>query len=164
MLLCEIWKESASRLQRRCRLKMLTDGRTDDKRTGGRRIPLYTKSSPMSLRLRWAKNINPWSAELIIHVRWNRGYPCLRHDSSTKFSPIWSPFCLFTCWLKGHFYPQYTSSHMISKYGRHVINRRPLHILKKKKIKRSSVHTVWLSGQKCLHYWILLSILHLKHQ
>ena len=33
-----------------------TDGRTDDGRTtDGRRIPLYTKSSPMSLRLRWAK-------------------------------------------------------------------------------------------------------------
>ena len=46
--LCEIWKESASRLQRRCRLKMLTDGR----RTDGRRIPLYTISSPMSFRLR----------------------------------------------------------------------------------------------------------------
>ena len=29
--ICETWKESASRLQRRCRLKMLTDGRqTDD--------------------------------------------------------------------------------------------------------------------------------------
>ena len=26
------------------------------------------------------------------------GYPCLRHNFSTKFSPIWSPFCLFTCW------------------------------------------------------------------
>ena len=151
---------------------------------GRRRTPDhgYTISSPVSLRLRWAKNdqiwefglpyyvsVNPWSAELIIHGRWNRGYPCLRHDFSTKFSPIWSPFCLFTCWKKGHFYPQYTSSHMISKYGRHVINRRPLHIVKKKnkkknKGKRSSVHTVWLSVQKCLHYWILLSILHLKHQ
>ena len=31
---------------------MLTDGRTTD----GRRIPLYTISSPMSLRLRCAKN------------------------------------------------------------------------------------------------------------
>ena len=31
---CVIWKESASRFQRRCRLKMLTDdGRTDDGRT-----------------------------------------------------------------------------------------------------------------------------------
>ena len=30
---CEISKESASRLQRRCRLKMLTDGRTTDGRT-----------------------------------------------------------------------------------------------------------------------------------
>ena len=28
--ICEIWKESASRLQRRCRLKMLTDGQTTD--------------------------------------------------------------------------------------------------------------------------------------
>ena len=46
--LCVIWKRSASRLQRRCRLKMLTDGRTDD----GRRMPVYTISSPMSLRLR----------------------------------------------------------------------------------------------------------------
>ena len=60
----------------------------------------------------------------------------MRHDFSTKFSPIWSPFCLFTCWKKGSFYPQYTSSHMISKYGRHVINRRPLHIVKKKKKKK----------------------------
>ena len=31
--ICEIWKESASRLQRRSRLKMLTDGRTTDGRT-----------------------------------------------------------------------------------------------------------------------------------
>ena len=32
--ICRIWKESASRLQRRCHLKMLTDGRrTDDGRT-----------------------------------------------------------------------------------------------------------------------------------
>ena len=32
--ICELSKESASRLQRRCRLKMLTDGRrTDDGRT-----------------------------------------------------------------------------------------------------------------------------------
>ena len=28
--MCVIWKESASRFQRRCRLKMLTDGRTPD--------------------------------------------------------------------------------------------------------------------------------------
>ena len=42
----EIWKESASRLQRRSRLKMLTDdGRTDD---GRRRMPAYTISAPMS--------------------------------------------------------------------------------------------------------------------
>ena len=40
--LCVIWKESASQLQRRCRLKMLTD----DGRTDGRRIPVYTISSP----------------------------------------------------------------------------------------------------------------------
>ena len=46
---CCLWNESASRLQRRSRLKMLTmnDGRTD-----GRRMPAYTISSPMSLRLR----------------------------------------------------------------------------------------------------------------
>ena len=31
--ICEIRKESASRPQRRCRLKMLTDGGTDDGRT-----------------------------------------------------------------------------------------------------------------------------------
>ena len=48
----EIWRESASWLQRRCRLKMLTDGRTDD---DGRRVPGYTISPPMSLQLRWAK-------------------------------------------------------------------------------------------------------------
>ena len=48
--ICGIWKESASRLQRRSRLKMLT---TDDGRTDGRRMPAYTISSPMSLRLRW---------------------------------------------------------------------------------------------------------------
>ena len=48
--ICEIWWESASWLQRRCRLKMLTTT------TDGRRIPAYTISSPMSLRLRWAKN------------------------------------------------------------------------------------------------------------
>ena len=44
--ICEIWNESAARLQRRSRLKMLTDGRTTD-----------TISSSMSLRLRWANNI-----------------------------------------------------------------------------------------------------------
>ena len=70
----------------------------------------------------------------------------MRHDFSTKFSPIWSPFCLFTCWKKGHFYPQYTSSHMISKYGRHVINRRPLHIVKKKKKKKSNGAQFTLCG------------------
>ena len=31
--ICVIWEESALRFQRRCRLKMLTDGRTDDGRT-----------------------------------------------------------------------------------------------------------------------------------
>ena len=41
--ICEIWKESALRLQRRSRLKMLT--------TDARRMPAYTISSPMSLRL-----------------------------------------------------------------------------------------------------------------
>ena len=45
--ICVIWKELALGFQR-CRLKMLTDGLKD----GRRRIPLYTKSSPMSLRLR----------------------------------------------------------------------------------------------------------------
>ena len=35
--MCVIWKESASRFQRRCRLKMLTDGRTTD--DDGRRTP-----------------------------------------------------------------------------------------------------------------------------
>ena len=54
--MCKIWQDSASWLQRRCRLKMLT---TDGRRTttDGRRIPAYTISSPMSLRLRWAKNL-----------------------------------------------------------------------------------------------------------
>ena len=47
--ICGIWKESASRLQRRNRLKMFT---TDDGRTDGS----YTISSHLSLRLRWAKN------------------------------------------------------------------------------------------------------------
>ena len=42
--MCEIWQESASWLQRRCRLKMLM--------TDGRRMPAYTISSSMSLRLR----------------------------------------------------------------------------------------------------------------
>ena len=46
--ICEIWKESASQLQRSCCLKMLMDGRTD-----GRQMPAYTISSPM---LSWAKN------------------------------------------------------------------------------------------------------------
>ena len=41
-----MWLESASWLQRKCRLKMLTDGR---------RMRGYTLSSPMSLRLRWAE-------------------------------------------------------------------------------------------------------------
>ena len=49
--ICEIWQESASWLQRRCRL-LTTDGR---KTTDGRRTPAYTISSPMSLWLRWAK-------------------------------------------------------------------------------------------------------------
>ena len=47
--ICGIWKESASRLQRRCRLKILTD---DGRTPVGRRMPVYTISSPMSLRLR----------------------------------------------------------------------------------------------------------------
>ena len=38
---------------------------TDDGRTDGRRIPLYTKSSPMSLRLRWANN----TCNLYIYLR-----------------------------------------------------------------------------------------------
>ena len=38
--ICEIWKQSASRLQRRCRLKKLTDGR--------QWMPTYTICSPMS--------------------------------------------------------------------------------------------------------------------
>ena len=42
--ICEIWKQSASRLQRRCRLKKLTDRQTTD----GQRMPTYTISSPMS--------------------------------------------------------------------------------------------------------------------
>ena len=67
--ICEIWKESASRLQRRCRLKMLTDGRTMD----GRRIPLYTISSPMSLLLRWAKNV---------HITYNRLIKTIRQRSN----------------------------------------------------------------------------------
>ena len=46
--MCVIWKESAARFKRRCRLKMLTD----DGRTDGRRMPVYYISSPMSLRLR----------------------------------------------------------------------------------------------------------------
>ena len=46
--ICGIWKESASRLQRKSRLKMLT---TEDGRTDGRRMLAYTISSPMSLRL-----------------------------------------------------------------------------------------------------------------
>ena len=46
--ICGIWKESASMLQRRSRLKMMT--------MDGRRMPAYTISSPMSLRLRWANN------------------------------------------------------------------------------------------------------------
>ena len=45
--ICEVWKESASRLQRRSLLKMLTGGRTTD-------ACLYYKFS-MSLWLRWAK-------------------------------------------------------------------------------------------------------------
>ena len=40
--ICGIWKESASRLQRRCRLKMLTDGQ----RTDRRRMPVHTISTP----------------------------------------------------------------------------------------------------------------------
>ena len=36
-----------------------TDGQTDDGRTDGRRSDWYTISSPMSLRLRWAKNLGP---------------------------------------------------------------------------------------------------------
>ena len=40
-------KYGMNRLQRRSRLKMLTDGR---------RMPAYPISSPMSIRLRWAKN------------------------------------------------------------------------------------------------------------
>ena len=47
----EIWKESASRLQRRCRLKKLTDDRRRTT-TDGQRMPTYTISSPMSLQLR----------------------------------------------------------------------------------------------------------------
>ena len=49
----KIWLQLARCLLRRRCLKMLTDGRrtTDD----GRRMPTYTVSSPMSLRLRWAK-------------------------------------------------------------------------------------------------------------
>ena len=45
----EIWKQSASRLQRRCHLKKLTNRR---RTTDGQRLPIYTVSSPMSLRLR----------------------------------------------------------------------------------------------------------------
>ena len=55
--ICEIWRESASRLQRRCGLKMLTrktDGR--QRRMEGQGMPAYTISSPMSLWLRCAKN------------------------------------------------------------------------------------------------------------
>ena len=52
--ICEIWRESVSWLQRRCRLKMLT--MDNDRRTCGQRMPAYTISSPMSLWLRWAKN------------------------------------------------------------------------------------------------------------
>ena len=39
----------------------IVDGRTDDGRqtTDGHRSDWYTISSPMSLRLRWAKNKNP---------------------------------------------------------------------------------------------------------
>ena len=48
--ICQIWKESAWRLQRRSRLKMLT--------TDGRQMPANTINSPMSLWLRWANN-NP---------------------------------------------------------------------------------------------------------
>ena len=46
----EIWVQLAQWFQRRRCLKMLTDGRTD-----GRRSDWCTISSPMSLRLRWAK-------------------------------------------------------------------------------------------------------------
>ena len=36
--ICEIWKESASQLQRRSRLKMLTDGRRTNKQTTDRHV------------------------------------------------------------------------------------------------------------------------------
>ena len=55
--ICGIWKESASRLQRRCRLKMLTDGR---------RIPVYTISSLMSLRqgeLKKREKVRGWGGQ-----------------------------------------------------------------------------------------------------
>ena len=57
----EIWAKLAQRLQRRSRLKMLTDGRTDgrtDARTDGRTDGRRTKSDHNSsswAELRWAK-------------------------------------------------------------------------------------------------------------
>ena len=52
----EIWVQLAQWFQRRRCLKMLTDGRRTDGRTDGQQSDWYTISSPMSLRLRWAKN------------------------------------------------------------------------------------------------------------
>ena len=53
--ICGIWKESALRHQEMSFENV--DGRTDGRRTDGRRMPVYTISSPTSLRLRYAKNI-----------------------------------------------------------------------------------------------------------
>ena len=41
----------------------------DGRRTDGRRMPVYTISSPVSLRLRWAKNVYPYKSSFTIGTK-----------------------------------------------------------------------------------------------
>ena len=76
--ICEIWKGSASWLQRRRRLKMLKDGW---------QMPAYTISSPTRLRLRWA---NKKGKKCI----WSLLFSCL---SANQFFWYWpAKFSMFT--------------------------------------------------------------------
>ena len=69
-----MFKECGRQTDRRTR-----DGRqTDD----GRRRPTYPISSPMSLRLRWAKNIDSYIMEGLLHWYWWILSLCGIHEST----------------------------------------------------------------------------------